>query len=90
MIYFSASKKKIISKNKNLIFNLAGLEVINSSALISYAVQVQVLLRNCQTNLINSCYIAFSLYSTIWLRLSHFEDNLQQGDIVFVSFGIAE
>ena len=62
------------------IKNLAGLEVINSSALIGYALQVQALLRSCQTSLINSYYIAFSLYSTTWLRMRHSEDNRQQGD----------
>ena len=69
-----------MSYNKYLVFKLAGLKVINSSALISYVLQVQGLLRNCQINLINSCYTAFSLYSTIWLRMSYFEDNIQQGD----------
>ena len=64
---------------KILIFNLAGLEVVKSSALISYALQVQVLLRSFQTTLINSCETAFSLYSTTWLRMSHFKDNIQGG-----------
>ena len=41
---------------KVLTFSLAGLEVVSSSAFISYVLQVQVLLRSCQTNLISSCY----------------------------------
>ena len=40
-----------------LTFSLAGLEVVSHSAFISYVLQVQVLLRSCQTNLISSCYI---------------------------------
>ena len=77
MFYFSASKKKI--EMKILTFNQAGLEVIYSSAPISYALQVQVLLKSCQTNLINSCYIAFCLCSSTWLGMSHSEDIQQSG-----------
>ena len=50
-------RRKLSIEIKILTFSLAGLEVINSSAFISYVLQVQVLLRSCQTNLISSCYI---------------------------------
>ena len=48
---------KLSLEIKILTFSLAGLEVLSSSAFISYVLQVQVLQRSCQTNLISSCYI---------------------------------
>ena len=50
-------KRKLSLEIKVLTFGLAGLEVVSSSAFISYVLQVQVLLRSCQTNLISSCNI---------------------------------
>ena len=45
ILYSSAPKKKIISEIKDLTFSLAGLQVVSSSAFISYVLQVQVLPR---------------------------------------------
>ena len=78
-------RRKLSLEKKVLTFSLAGLEVVSSSAFISYVLQVQVLLRSCQTNLISSCYVLpFPLlqylaqiepfwrqYTTRWDRVSN-------------------
>ena len=58
---FLHPRRKLSLEIKILTFSQAGLEVINSSALIIYVLKVQVLLRSCQTNLISSYILPFPL-----------------------------